>query len=282
MKSTVTSEVWSAMSRAKIEQHILEVLTTALDEEGVSAAQRLDNVFQTISAYRIALLKQPMTEALDSKVQTGPFAGMDFLDRVSEGAYIPKLLGSYEAELHGVIEQICATPYDTVVNVGCAEGYYAVGLARRMPDSRIHAFDSDPSAQLLCGELAAMNGVADRVEIGGELTGPDVAAFAAGRVFLLCDIEGAEVDLLDPARFPALRAMDLLVEIHCMSDAWTSDVLYPRFEESHAITESRPEPRLATHYRALADLDPVDQFFALLERTDQTRWAFFEVAGAAL
>lgn len=265
----------SAMSQAKVKQHILEVLAGALHEEGVPAAQRLDNVFQTIAAYRIALLKQPLMDMLHSTVQSGPFKGMTFLDRVSEGAFIPKLLGSYEAELHGMIEQVCIAGYDAVVNVGCAEGYYAVGLARRMPDTRIHAFDIDARARQLCGELAAMNGVADRVEIGGELTGPDFVTFADGRVLVLCDIEGTEVDLLDPVRCPALRTMDLLVEIHCISGAWTSDVLYPRFEDSHSITEQRQEPRLATQYPALADLNPVDQFFALLERTDQTRWAFF-------
>lgn len=252
-----------------------------MDEEGVPAAQRLDNVFQTIAAYRIALLKQPMIETLESTVQSGPFAGMVFLDRVSEGAFIPKLLGSYELELHGLIENACATPYDAVLNIGCAEGYYAAGLARRMPDVRIHAFDIDARARQLCGQLAAMNGVADRVEIGGEITGPDFATFADGRVLVLCDIEGAEADLLDPVRYPALRTMDLLVEIHCMSDAWTSDVLYPRFEASHSITERRQQPRLASQYPALAKLDSVDQFFALLERTDQTRWAFFAANAAA-
>jgi len=269
------------MSQAKVEQHILEVLAAALGEEDMPAAQRLDNVFQAIAAYRIALLKQPLTETLHSTVQSGPFAGMTFLDRVSEGAYFPKLLGSYEAELHGMIEQVCTAGYDTVANIGCAEGYYAVGLARRMPDARIHAFDIDVRARQLCGELAAMNGVADRVEICGELTGPDFATFADRRVLVLCDIEGAEADLLDPNRYPALRSMDLLVEIHSISGAWTSDVLYPRFEDSHTITERQPEPRLATQYPALAELNPVDQFFALLERTDQTRWAFFAAAEAA-
>lgn len=252
-----------------------------MDEEGVSAAQRLDNVFQTIAAYRIALLKPSMIETLDSKVQSGPFAGTIFLDRVSEGAYIPKLLGSYELELHGLIENACVTSYDTMVNIGCAEGYYAVGLARRMPDARVHAFDIDGRARQLCGELAAMNGVADRVEVSGELTGSDFATFAGRRVLVLCDIEGAEADLLDPNLYPALRSMDLLVEIHSISGAWTSDVLYPRFEDSHTITERQPEPRVATQYPSLVDLNPVDQFFALLERTDQTRWAFFAANAAA-
>lgn len=268
------------MSHAEVEQHILEVLTATLHEDGVPAAARLDNAFHVIAAYRVALLKKPLTDSMGATVQVGPFAGMTFLDRVSEGAFIPKLLGSYEVELYGLIEKACASRYDTVLNIGCAEGYYAVGLARRLPDARIHAFDIDDRARQLCRELAAMNGVTDRVEIAGEITGPDFATFAEGRVLVLCDIEGAEVDLLDPNRYPALRNMDLLVEIHCISDSWTSDVLYPRFEESHTITERRPEPRLATQYPALAELDAVDQFFALLERTEQTRWAFFAATTA--
>lgn len=269
------------MSQAEIERRILEVLTAALQRDDVPAGQRLDDAFQVIAAFRAARLKNPLSAAIGSTVQSGSFAGMTFLDRVSEGAYIPKLLGSYEAELFGLIEQICAANYETVLNIGCAEGYYAVGLARRLPDAEIFAFDIDVRARQLCGELAAANDVADRVTISGEFAGVDFAAFSEKRALVLCDVEGAEVDLLDPSRYPALRTMDLLVEIHCISGAWTSDVLYPRFEDTHTITERLPEPRLATQYPALEKLDAVDQFFALLERTEQTRWAYFETTDAA-
>lgn len=262
------------MSQAEIERRILEVLTATLQQDDVPAGQRLDDAFQVIAAFRAARLKTPLSHMIGSTVQSGPFAGMAFLDRVSEGAYIPKLLGSYEAELHGLVEQICAAGYDTVVNVGCAEGYYAVGLARRLPDARIYAFDIDPRARQLCGELAAMNNVADRVKIDGELTGTDFSTLHDGRVLLLCDIEGAEVDLLDPVQYPALRTMDLLVEVHCIAGAWTSDVLYPRFEDSHSINERQTTPRDAKQYPAVESLDAVDQFFALLERTEPTRWAY--------
>lgn len=266
------------MSQAEIERRILEVLTATLQRDDVPAGQRLDDVFQVIAAFRAARLKQPLSDLIGSAVQSGPFAGMAFLDRVSEGAYIPKLLGSYEAELHGTVEQICGAGYDTVVNVGCAEGYYAVGLARRLPSARVHAFDIDENARQLCRRLSELNGVADRVDIAGELTGSDFAAFSGRRVVVLCDIEGAEVELLDPDLYPALRQMDLLVEIHRVRDAWTSDLLYPRFAESHTITEIQPEPRLATQYPALAGLDEIDRFFALLERIEPTRWAFLTVS----
>ena len=65
------------------------------------------------------------------------------------------------------------------------------------------SYDIDPAARALCGELAALNGVADRVMIVGA-PGPDAFARHAGRrVLLVCDIEGGEVGLLDPAAQPS-------------------------------------------------------------------------------
>jgi len=40
-----------------------------------------------------------------------------------------KLLGFYEQPLQPYIEQVIQTGYPTIINIGCAEGYYAVGLA---------------------------------------------------------------------------------------------------------------------------------------------------------
>ena len=60
--------------------------------------------------------------------------------------------------------------------------------------------------------------------------------FAKQRVFLICDIEGAETDLLDPAKSPALIDFDLLVEVH--DDPGSSsahDLLVERFQSTHSI-----------------------------------------------
>ena len=37
------------------------------------------------------------------------------------------------------IEQAIQASYPTILNVGCAEGYYAVGMARRMPNTKVLA-----------------------------------------------------------------------------------------------------------------------------------------------
>ena len=59
----------------------------------------------------------------------GPLAGMDFLPQSAEGCHIAKLLGCYEQPLQPFIEEAIANAYPTILNIGCAEGYYAVGMA---------------------------------------------------------------------------------------------------------------------------------------------------------
>src|SRR4051795_10844916 len=60
-------------------------------------------------------------------VSGGPFAGLVYPDRTPI-SLVPKLLGIYERELHGAIEAAIRAQPDVIVNVGAADGYYAVGL----------------------------------------------------------------------------------------------------------------------------------------------------------
>ena len=54
----------------------------------------------------------------------------------------------------GLYNKRYLSDYQTVVNVGCAEGYYAIGMARLMPNSLFLAFDINPKAIECCRELA--------------------------------------------------------------------------------------------------------------------------------
>lgn len=263
------------MSWEAVADSLVEALRTSLDRTQVSAMEKLDGAFNIIAAYHAARLKPQLSARLGTTVQDGPFAGMRLLGRVSEGAYIPKLLGSYEAELHPFIERIVQRGYDAVVNIGCAEGYYAVGLARRVT-AQVEAFDIDEEARRLCHELAQLNSVEDRIRAGGAFQPGDFARYAGRKTLALCDIEGAETFLLDRAACPTLGDIDILVEIHRIDGQWTSEKLFPCFRETHVITEIAQQPRDAKAYPALSGLSDADRFFALLERLEPTCWAFLE------
>jgi hypothetical protein len=171
------------------------------------------------------------------EVSRGPFAGMRYLEGLerSSGDLVAKLVGSYEHELHPAIEEWISAGLTHVIDVGCAEGYYAVGLARAIPRLRMHAFDIDPSARARCAALAELNGVEDRMRLHGECSPESLAAFPAQAVALLSDCEGAERELLDPLRAPRLRGWPILVELHDFIDPHITETITARFGESHTI-----------------------------------------------
>jgi len=111
-------------------------------------------------------------KATSGIVQFGPFAGMRLPDESSwsGGDGSSKLLGCYEQELHSTVEKAIARQPEVLINIGCAEGYYAVGLARRLPTAQVFAFDTDEKAQSICRLAAQLNGVENQLVIEGECT----------------------------------------------------------------------------------------------------------------
>lgn len=196
--------------------------------------QMLESALRLLAKWRVQLLMNTEVKRGGHVVRAGPFAGLRY-STASEGAGLARLLGAYEASLHPIFNEIIAGDYGLIFDIGAAEGYYAVGLALKIPQVRVLARDSNPKARALCAALAAENGVADRVEVGGEVTPADFALCAGQKTLVLCDIEGAEEALLDPGAAPGLLAADLLVEVHEVFHPGLLAKLTARFAESHHV-----------------------------------------------
>ena len=207
----------------------------------------------------------------------GPFSGMHYAIEASEGAYTARRLGCYEASLVPVIDAIIARNYPLIIDIGCAEGYYAVGLARRIPAARIIARDANPKAQALCAMLAQANNVADRVQVGGLIEGRDLDICTRQPTVIICDIEGAEGELLDPATAPGLLAADILVEVHESMRPGLLDLLTARFSASHAITRIDRKLDDAALPAWMEELSDMDRLLALWEwRAGPTPWLWMQ------
>lgn len=213
---------------------------------------------------------------LGRRVRAGPFTGLEYPSARSSGSAIfPKIVGSYEQELHPVIDTLLTRDYETVVDIGAAEGYYAVGLARRLPRARVHAFEMDPVARRLLLEFAQMNGVADRISVHGRCDLPDLAAFdLSGRPLIVSDCEGAELSLLDPEAVPALTHCDMVVELHSVRGTDPRALFRQRFQRTHEVTFIDVATRDPGAYPAIAFLPRADRELLLYERTDLSGWAF--------
>ena len=101
------------------------------------------------------------------QVLAGPFQGMRYFNEVTWGSLIPKWVGTYEMELHPWIGQIVGQPPRIVIDVGCAEGFYAVGLARLLPGVPVFAFDIDFISCRQLKKLSNLNGVFDQIQMAG-------------------------------------------------------------------------------------------------------------------
>lgn len=235
----------------------------------------LNESLRLLCKWRCLLVQDQFLQQHGTTVIGGPFAGMDFLTKSAEGCHIPKLLGCYEQPLHAFIEQAIGRAYRNVVNVGSAEGYYAVGMAIRMPSTEVFAYDQNRMAQEVCEDLARKNGVSSRVSVGKTFDRSDFSIFVGKKTLVVCDIEGAELELLDPTHSPALLGMDLIVESHECLIPGVTQALIERFKQSHAIELVR-DAGLRT-FNEMPDwffaLPHLDQLIATWEwRSGPTPW----------
>jgi hypothetical protein len=212
-------------------------------------------------------------------VAQGPFAGMGYLPMASSRTALPMLLGTYELELNPAVEEICRAGCDRIVDIGAAEGYYAVGMAIRNPAASLTCFEMNPSVRHYLRRLARRNGVRERIQIAGECTtaGLDAALAGAERPAIICDCEGAEDVLLDPRLVPDLRRALILVETHEGMVIGVEDHLHERFAPTHDIEVIRSRPRTRDDLPGGCDLTEDEAAVAMDEHRRRAEWMFMRL-----
>lgn len=207
-----------------------------------------------------------MYEQTRGIVQTGPFAGMVLPadESWSDGNLSTKLLGCYEEELHPFVEReiarlVCRSDAQ-IVDVGCADGYYAVGLAMRLPKSTVFAVDISPDSLHITAASAERNCVGSRVAT----TAPE-EVFASPDLVIV-DCEGSEVLYLDLDKSPLLRGASIIVECHDFDeDRSITSALVKRFSDTHAVQEVQEGPRDPNKFKMLRCMHSLDRWLAVSE-----------------
>ncbi len=170
-------------------------------------------------------------------VCNGPFKGLHFTSGGSTAsATYAKLLGSYESEIHPFIQKVIQRKYDGIINIGCDDGYYALGLARLMPGLKVKAYDSNPGAIEIARELVIINDMAGQVIFGGAFSASDIEKLKIDeRIFFIVDCEGEERNIFTPHTVSRLRNADILVELHLHIHPDLEAYFRELFRETHHI-----------------------------------------------
>lgn len=203
-------------------------------------------------------------------VLNGPFKRMVYPKlKSSYSEMAPKILGSYEAELFPPLEEIFNEPYQQILDIGCAEGFYAVGMAMRFADADIYAFDINPHALQMCKEMAEINEVAERVHLKATCTNETLRNFDfRKKSLLICDCEGYELELFTEDSIDNLRNCDLLIELHDILGISVKNKLVPLFQKTHDVKLIESKDRNPDEYSELNGLPKQDKKIILSECRD--------------
>jgi len=148
------------------------------------------------------------------------------------------LIGTWELELKNQISKLLDNNPSKVFCIGAAEGYYAVGFASKLPDSKVYAFEIQEKYRDFLLNLSLVNHCKN-VVVHGECTTEILHQFLAKDntpSLIICDIEGGEIELLDLNKIPELQRTSILVEIHEMYVKDCEKTIIERFKKTHSLT----------------------------------------------
>jgi hypothetical protein len=217
-----------------------------------------------------------LTARQGTKVLHGPFKGLEYPPEALNRHACPLILGSYELELQGILSGRNWREYAHAVDIGGAEGYYAVGIARSF-HATVYAFEADPRERVACRKMAELNNVSHRVNIADWADSRTLIDLCSGkRCLVLSDCEGYEIKLFDAGAVESLKNSDVIIEVHEPTPGTVRDVLMDRFRRTHSIEVIGIEPRRVEDFPEAEDIRDLVEY-----RDAWQTWLWCQPSGSA-
>ncbi len=162
-------------------------------------------------------------DILNGVVKYGPFTGLH-LDRETWWGKLDlgsQCLGLYEKEILNLIDATEAGRFSTFIDIGAADGYYAIGMLVSGKVGRTICFEQTEKGRSVIAENWKKNHSVGELTILGEA---NAASFAAlnradlNNALVLVDVEGFEFDLLTDEVLSLLKSSTVVIEIHHWMD----------------------------------------------------------------
>lgn len=218
----------------------------------------------------------------EETVLHGMFTGMKYAGVHATGSSVyAKLLGSYESEISNSLQILLKKEYSILINIGCDEGYYAVGIAMHFPKLKVYAFDCNKKAQERCNTLARLNNVANNISVSGCF---DIAQLPnwdeKTKSLFIIDCEGCENEIFTARLVAASKHADLIIELHYQVNPEVLSKLQSIFYATHKLSLinalSDHERVMNYKFDELDTLSYQQKDFILNERNGFMQWLIAE------
>jgi tRNA G46 methylase TrmB len=173
-------------------------------------------------------------EKTNGVVQNGLFKNLKYSEK-RERLY-SKILGIYENQLQIFIKDAILKKPDLVINIGCGDGYYGLGLAKLLPNTKCILVDKNDKELDRSNKNALANNI-QNADFMLDIDHEQLSALVANHnnPFIIIDIEGDEIQLLDTYKYKNLSKCTLLIECHDFMYNNITNLLVSRFASSHKI-----------------------------------------------
>ena len=227
------------------------------------------------------LVYQSLLNKYGSNILHGPYEGCVYRVASTWGDPVLKLLGMYESCLHDTITKLKHHCYGyNLIDLGCAEGYHANGLAKLLNPQNILLSDINNYSIDTCIELLRANQSISNILTTAQAAGSDLYNFLHRnpRSVLICDIEGGERDLFaNDDLISSLSESYLVIEMHAFLDREICDYLLSRFCLSHNATIINEVDIAPSSIMELTHLPGFERFVVCCEtRPEIMTWLYLE------
>jgi hypothetical protein len=180
-------------------------------------ALKLEDV---VTQTRREVLGKKVWEHYGGEIAYGLFKGVKINNRSDwSGAKDigPKVFGLYENQILRWIQQ---KKFDLFIDVGAADGYYALGILSSKIASRAVTFEISVNDREITKASAIINNVDDKIFIKGEATSSEIIEVlkSCNNGLIIMDIEGGENNLITSELLEAAKNCCLVIEIHEVVD----------------------------------------------------------------
>jgi len=199
-------------------------------------------------------------------ILAGPFDGMRYLPIALHSLLLPKLLGTYEAELSPLLEELLPQ-LNFFIDVGCAEGYYVAGMAYRNPQLRSIGVDIDIRVQRCLKELTALNVLYGRVGFTSSTAIALAMEGIKGQGLVIVDVDGSEAEVLTALQehlvgSDQIACVDLILETDRSANGSSNQL-----ELEHLLGQT------GFQIKSVISQDPTLRFSPLLSHFTFPSWA---------
>ena len=228
-------------------------------EQQQSIEMSVEEVLRIGIEARLGQIEEALVAQVGRVVQDGPF---ECLVLSPAPHAVPKILGTYEEELWPSIAKAIERRPDVILNIGCGEGYYAVGLKRRLPGAWVGCYDTSDKCQMECWNTARLNDC--DVSVTGAYDGDFFDESGFHRLIVM-DCEGAELEYLSEANCANLGNADVIVECHDFLGQPITQIISERLGLTHDVEIIRECGRDTVAIPLLLNLGSFDRALAVQE-----------------